>query len=52
VEPEIENLLVALEWAFSDAGDDALAIALAARLGPLRVQALLASFFIYGEDDP
>ncbi|WP_460252863.1 adenylate/guanylate cyclase domain-containing protein [Acidiphilium sp. MT5] len=42
VEPEIENLLVALEWAFSDAGDGAIAIALAARLEPLRQQALLA----------
>ncbi|GAA5266490.1 hypothetical protein ACOSOMT5_P2917 [Acidiphilium sp. MT5] len=42
IEPEIENLLAALEWVFSDAGDDALAIALAARLEPLRQQALLA----------
>ncbi|GAA5265455.1 adenylate/guanylate cyclase domain-containing protein [Acidiphilium sp. MT5] len=41
IEPEIENLLVALEWAFSDAGDDALAIALAARIGSLRRQSLI-----------
>jgi hypothetical protein len=42
IEPEIENLLAALEWAFSDAGDDAIAIALTARSAPLRGQALLA----------
>jgi predicted ATPase/class 3 adenylate cyclase len=49
VEPEIENLLVTLEWAFSDAGDDALATALAARLRPLAQQALLArpTFFAF-----
>ncbi len=42
IEPEIENLLAALEWAFGEAGDNALAIALTARLGPLRGQSLLA----------
>jgi predicted ATPase len=43
VEPEIENLLVALEWAFSDAGDGALATALAARIGSLRGQSLIGT---------
>jgi predicted ATPase len=42
VEPEIENLQAALAWAFGDEGDDGIAIALAARLGPLRYQALIA----------
>jgi len=42
VEPEIEDLQAALGWAFGDAGDDAIAIALAARLRPLSQQALIA----------
>lgn len=35
VEPEIENLQAALGWAFGDAGDDGIAIALAACLWPM-----------------
>jgi predicted ATPase/class 3 adenylate cyclase len=42
VEPEIENLQAALAWAFGDAGDDRIAIALAARVGPVSSQALIA----------
>jgi tetratricopeptide (TPR) repeat protein len=42
IEPDIENLQAALRWAFSDEGDDGIAIALAARLLPVMQQALVA----------
>jgi len=42
VEPEIENLQAALAWGFGEEGDDRIAVALAARLWPLRNQALIA----------
>jgi predicted ATPase/class 3 adenylate cyclase len=47
VEPELENLQAALAWAFGDAGDDGIAVALAARLRPLGSLALLATATLY-----
>jgi predicted ATPase/class 3 adenylate cyclase len=47
VEPEIENLKAALAWAFGDGGDDAIAVALAARLWPLARHGFVAPAAYY-----